>query len=94
MVFKNAQIGETKGITLIELGKGDVQVAYVQSKEGKYVGIGFVNDKPQPIGTQHNTVGTTTDYSKPDALLTFTKVESIEVVEEALKKAKIVLRNL
>ena len=94
MVIKNAQIGETKGITLIELGKGDVQVAYVVSKEDKYVGIEFMNDKPSPIGTKHGTAGTTTDDSRPEAILTFTDIASIEVVERALAKAKVKLRNL
>jgi len=94
MVIKNTQVGKTKGITLIELGNGDVQVAYIQSKEDKYVGVEFVNDKPNPIGTSHNTAGTTTDNSRPEAMMTFTNIASIEIVEEALKKAKIILRNM
>ena len=94
MIYKNAIIGKIKNVTLIELGDGDVQVAALKSKEDKYVGIEFVNDVPNKIGTKHNTAGTTTDNSNPDAMLTFTNIESIEVVERALAKAKIYMRNL
>ena len=94
MIYKNAQIGNTKNITLIELGNGDVKVAYVYSKKNKYTGIEFVNDIPQKIGTKQGIPGVTTNDTKPEAMLTFTDVKSIEIVEEALKKAKIVLINM
>ena len=94
MVHKNVKIGGTKGITLIELGEGDVQVAAISCKEHESAGIEFVNDKPNPIGTKHNTAGCTTDNTQPQAILLFTNVASIEVVERALTKAKILLRNI
>jgi hypothetical protein len=94
MIHKNARIGSTKGITLIELGNGDVIVAAISCKHNKYVGVEFVNDTPKEIGTKHNTSGATTDDSRPEAILSFTKIESIEVVERALAKAKILLRNI
>ena len=61
MVYKNAQIGNTKNIPMIELGNGDVQVGAIFSKEDKYAGLSFMNDKPCKIGTKHNRAGTTTD---------------------------------
>jgi len=94
MIHKNAEIGNTKGITLIELGGGDVQISVISCKVNKYTGVEFVNDKPTPIGTKHNTVGCTTDNTQPQAILSFTSVASIEVVERALAKAKILLRNM
>lgn len=94
MIHKNAKIGNTKGITLIELGNGDVQVCAISCKVEKYAGVEFVNDKPNPIGTKHNTAGCTTDNTQPQAILSFTNVASIEVVERALAKAKVLLRNI
>jgi hypothetical protein len=94
MIHKNVQIGNTKGITLIELGKGDVIIGAISCKVNKYTGVEFVNDTPRPIGTKSNTVGCTTDNTRPEAILTFTDIKSIAVVEEALAKAKIMLRNI
>lgn len=94
MVIKNTTVGKTKGVTIIELGNGDIKVGSLHSKEEKYSGIEFINDVPRRIGTKHNTAGTTTDESNPDAMITFTNIESIEVLERALAKAKIWLRNI
>jgi hypothetical protein len=94
MIHKNAQIGNTKGITLIELGYGDVIIGAISCKVNKYTGVEFVNDTPNPIGTKVNTAGCTTDNTNPEAILTFTDIKSIEVVEKALAKAKILLRNI
>ena len=94
MIYKNAKVGNTKNITLIQLGNGDVQIGIIHCKVNKYAGVEFVNAVKNPIGTKHNTAGCTTDNSKPEAMLTFTNVKSIEVVERALHKAKVYLRNM
>lgn len=94
MIRNNVKVGTVLVETMIELGNGDVKVAALKFQEDNQVGIEFVNDKPNPIGTKHNTAGTTTDESNPQVILSFTNVESIEVVERALNKAKIMLRNL
>jgi hypothetical protein len=94
MIRKNEQIGNTKDVTLIELGEGDVQIGSIFSKEEKYVGVQFINDKKNPIGTRHNTAGCTTDNTKPQVIISFTNVESIEVIERALARAKVSLRNI
>lgn len=94
MVLKNQKIGNVEGITLIELGNGDTKVGFVKQDIEKYVGIAFTNDEPKPIGTKHNTAGTTTDDARPNAIITFTTVESIEVLQRQLNNAKIVLRNM
>ena len=94
MIHKNVQLGTVKGVTMIQLGKGDVKVAFVKSPNEKYSGVQFVNDTTKPIGTKEgNTIGTTTDDSAPQVMITFTDIKSIEVVERALNKAKIWLRN-
>lgn len=95
MVEYNQQIGKVKGITIIELGKGDTKVAYHHCKEDGYVGVQFTNDIVGPIGSGGtNTCGVTTDELQPNAMITFTNAESIEVVERALAKAKIKLRGI
>ena len=94
MVHKNCKVGKAKKVTVIELGSGDVIVSSISCKVDKYAGIAFVNTLPHEIGTKHNTAGCTTDDSQPEAVLIFTKIESIEVVERALEKAKILLRNI
>lgn len=94
MIRKDVKVGNVNVGTIIELGNGDVQVAAVKQPDEKYTGIEFMNDVPNPIGTSHNTAGTTTDNSRPEAMITFTDIASIEVVERALNKAKVMLRNM
>lgn len=95
MVKYNQQIGKIKGVTIIELGNGDTKVAYVHCKEDKYTGIQFTNDTPKKIGgSDINTTGVTTDELQPNAMITFTRLESIEIVEKALRKAKIKLKTM
>ena len=70
------------------------QIAPYSWKDEKKAGVIFVNDKPQPIGTNIVIAGCKVADVAPDAVMTFTSVESIEVVERALSKAKILLRNI
>ena len=94
MIRNKVQVGATLVETMIELGNGDVKVAALRFQDDKQVGVEFVNDVPNPIGKKHNTSGTTTDESNPQVILSFTNVESIDVVERALNKAKVMLRNM
>ena len=93
MVEFNQKIGKTNNVTIIELGKGDTKVAYVHCKEDGYTGISFTNDSIKPIGTSDGCSGITTDDLQPNAMLTFTSIESLEVVERNLHKAKLKLRQ-
>jgi len=93
MVELNQTVGATKGITVIALGQGDTKVSYCQNKEEGYTGIVFINDTVKPIGeTGEVWCGTTTDSNPPNAMLIFTSVESIEVLEKQLKNAKMKLK--
>ena len=93
MVHKNIKFGNVNGVTLIELGKGNVRVACIKNPGQGYTGVQFVNDTSKPAGGPQNTIGTTTDDSRPDAIITFTDTKSIEVVERALRKAKTYLND-
>lgn len=94
MVIKDTEIGSVKGVTLIELGEGDVKVAFVKNFDEKYSGVMFANDTKKPIGSSDAPAGGTSDEYDMQALLTFTSIESIEVVERHLAKAKIQLRQI
>ena len=93
MVEFNQEIGRTKDITIIELGKGDTKVAYIHCKEDGYTGVSFTNDSIKPIGTSTGCSGITTDDLQPNAMLIFTSIESLEVVERNLHKAKLKLKQ-
>lgn len=93
MVIKNQTIGNVKEVTLIELGSGDVKVSCVKQFDEKYTGVMFCNDKPNPVGTDHVGGGTTDEYDL-QVMLTFTNIESIEVVEKHLKRAKTYLKQI
>jgi hypothetical protein len=94
MVEFNQEIGKTKGVTIIELGNGDLQVSMIHNKEDGYTGIQFVNDIKRPIGTHHaGMVGLTTDESEPSAIITFSNLESLSVFEKHLNYAKLKLKQ-
>ena len=93
MIYKKVQIGNVKNVTVCELGKGDVKVAACVIPEKESAGVQFTNDTPKEIGTLHATAGTTTDMTGIDLLIEFTSESSIDVVERALKEARIKLRN-
>ena len=95
MVKNNQQIGNVKGITIIELGDGDTFVSYVHNRKENYTGVLFHNDIKKDIGSEDQvSIGATTDEFTPDAMITFTEIESIEVLERALKKAKTMLKQI
>ena len=95
MIKNNSKIGKSVISKIIELGTGDIKISTATSKEDKYVAVCFTQDKEGGIGRKDgNTCGVTTDEDTPDTMLLFTKIESIDVVMEYLKKAKIRLRNL
>jgi hypothetical protein len=94
MVEFNQTIGKTKGVTIIELGKGDLQVSMIHNEKNGYTGIQFVNDIERPIGTHHmGMAGLTTDETEPNALITFSNLQSLEVFEKHLKYAKLKLKQ-
>lgn len=88
MIYKSKQLGKHK-IILAEFGEGDIAVDFIYEPSGLYTGITLKNTNKYPIGHKNpEDIGKTTDESKPDIMLSFTKTESIDVVIRALKKAK------
>lgn len=94
MVELNQTVGKTKGVTIIELGKGDLQVSMIYNEKDGYTGVQFVNDEIKPIGTHHGGMGgLTTDESCPNAIITFSSIESLEVFEKHFNHAKMKLKQ-
>ena len=93
MIYKNAKIGKLENITLIELGEGDVLVSALEDPNREYSGIGFINDVPGEVGREHpGTKGKPIDdFENCHAVIFFHNIASIEVVEEAISKAKNIL---
>lgn len=88
MIKKNIKYGKVENVTLVEFGKGDVIVAITKFKK-RNVGVCFTNlDHPQRIGSFVDTTATNTNELGIDAILTFTDVNSIDVVLQALQIAR------
>jgi len=92
MVLKNIQFASTPDVTLLEFGNGDIITSCIQSTTANavpYGGLCFTNSAPHIIGTEHEDHnGKTTDDIQPQAIITFTKLESFDVVIERLQLAR------
>lgn len=93
MVYNGLKIGEIDNTTLIYLGYGNTKVSVTSCEDesgGKYSCIMFTNlDEPIPVGT--DIEDNNSDHVRPQAIITFFNLESIDVIMMALKKAKSIL---
>ena len=94
MIYKNVTIGKEKNVSVCEMGNGDVKVAACSIPDKRTAGVMLTNDSPKEIGTLHASAGTTSDMTGLDMLLEFSDEKSIDVVEAALKEARVILRNI
>lgn len=93
MIKKNETVEGCEGITLMEFGTGDIGVTFVMDSD--YSGVLFKNQKPVEIGTPENLGNNMTIQNfTTEVMMTFTKVESIDVVIHNLELAKAKLLNL
>jgi hypothetical protein len=95
MIHKNVKFGKIPEVTVVELGKGDVNVCSIVLNNS-FTGISFVNRSPCPIGTVTGDKDKPMDEVGVDMVILFTRYESLLVVERALiaaKKAFINIRN-
>jgi|11BtaG_2_1085332.scaffolds.fasta_scaffold06836_9 hypothetical protein len=86
MIRKNIEFGNLKDVTVLEFGKGDIQVQ--PSLGDDYTAVLFKTDEINPIGTEHETKGKDSDWFKTEIAMTFTNVESLDVVVKKLKEAR------
>jgi len=93
MVIKNIKYGSIENVTVIELGNGDVMVSDTIHPPEDTVGVMFTNDEANPIGTDHDVTGMNSNDLGIDAIITFNNIESIEVVERALSRAKDAIKS-
>ena len=88
MIHKNSKLGNTKNVTIVELGTGDIKVGYIKQPDEGYTGVSFKNSDKFDIGHLHDDAGETTDEYNPEAVIIFTNPKSIDVVIEQLNLAK------
>lgn len=91
MIRKNIKFGKLKKVTVLEFGKGDIQV--IPATGDDYECVMFRNDSEKPIGTYTNVEGFDSDIFKPQVVMTFTNPDSIDVVIEKLNYAKSLLES-
>lgn len=87
MIFKNGTVGKHINVTLLEFGKGDIDVAPAITN-GKPNSLVFYARPESEIGTTTNNVGKTTDEVGIDVMFVFEKPESIDVIVKQLKAVK------
>ena len=91
MIRKNIQFGSLEDVTVLEFGKGDIQVQPAIGDD--YAAVLFKSDEEYPIGTEHETKGKDSDWFKTEIAMTFTNVDSLDVVVKKLKEARKYLTN-
>lgn len=90
MIYKNVTVGKIEGVTICEFGTGDIGVSTAKYADGKQF-IYFANQKAPitPIGSDiSENYGKTSDETGIDVSLEFTKVESVQVLIDALERLK------
>ena len=85
-MIRKTNFGKLENILVLEFGKGTIQVQPA-SGEG-YECLMFKSDDENPIGTEHQTKGKNSDWFKPEVVMTFTNLESLQVVMNALETVK------
>jgi hypothetical protein len=89
MIKKQQEFGISKDATVIELGKGDVIICDLDWKEEPFAGIGFVQDVPQPVNTDHPDRNGKNQYEiKYDVIIKCDNVESLKVLQRAVSRAR------
>ena len=94
MIHKNVKVGKQIVHTYLEFGKGDINVGATISQHENTSSVVFKSQDSTPIGTEDESVkGKTTDFYVPEVIMSFDKIESIDVVIEQLNHAKNYLLN-
>lgn len=90
MIHYNQKYFDTEGVTILEFGKGTISVCPSASEKDKEVYILFRTTEAGKIGDDNGLFlkGMTANDVKPEVMLSFPKVESIDVVIDALVQAK------
>jgi hypothetical protein len=90
MIKKDITYGASGLWASVELGKGDVLISPAVGQNKDYVCIMFSNqEKAHPIGEETtDTVGKTSDDIKPQVVIFFDNIQSIDVLMWACREAK------
>lgn len=89
MIVKDAQFGNTKGVTVVLMGKGDVYM--VSSKRLKTGGVCLcfkTVKEPKPINVNKPSDYDSFDEMEPELAFMFSATESIDAVISMLELCK------
>ncbi|MEI8048457.1 MAG: hypothetical protein WCI92_13820 [Bacteroidota bacterium] len=89
MIHKKATVGIVQNVFVIDLGANDVKIGIVNNKEVKKVGLDFSNADYNSL-----KLGSSTDQSKPQAMILFSSEKSIDTLIAILKQAKVLLTHI
>lgn len=82
MIYK-----EKDSPVMAEFGKGDINIVHVGGFNK--AAVIFKNDIPKPIGTESSEwMGKSIEEVYPDIVMSFTRVESIDILISELEAAK------
>jgi hypothetical protein len=91
LIHKNGKVGDVEGVTICVFGSGDIDVSTSDYADGSGTALMFTNMKKpvMPIGTDLvGNYGKSTNELGVDVVLEFHKIESIDVVIDALERMK------
>ena len=83
MIFRNARHTE------LDFGSGDIVASPFAANDNSYVGVSFRQaDKCYEVGKEFEDYDDYLNFDNEDVIMTFSNVDSIDVVIHSLQKAK------
>jgi hypothetical protein len=93
MIHQNMKLGETDNMTVLQFGTGDIGIVEALNKENTSL-VMFSNIRPRKIGSKILIKAKTLDDLKPQVIMIFDSIESIDTVMRSLRRAKKRLKDL
>lgn len=87
MIFKNAIFGNTQYVTVCEFGTGTIKMVQSKPKDGT-VNLYLKTQEPEPIGLVQEHSYKSIDDMKPEVVLMFKNIESLNAVILTLQELK------
>lgn len=88
MIIKNTKFGEVEYVTVCEFGTGDIEMTPTLKTNGRVFLAMKTTDEPHEIGIKRDGGYATTNDLKPEIVLSFDKIESIDAVISSLLDCK------
>jgi hypothetical protein len=94
MIYKNAKVGEVEGVTILRFGDGSIKMGPTYNSQTGETGIAFAATDPGEIGRSFNDKGQSTDEVGIDVYMSFDNEASLDVLLDAVIKAKVQFKML